>query len=534
MIRTLLALRFRAFLAGLANSMNKSKAKPKKSVGTWILLGLLVVYALGASCVMMYLLFDFLVAPYHLMRLDWLYFGLAGTMALGIALLGSVFASQSQLYDAKDNALLLSMPIPPKYILLTRIMPLLSMNLLLCAIIMVPAMVVYAINVGFSLGGLALQILAMVMIALLAQAFSCLLGWLLHLLLKRMNKAFGALLFMVLFLSIYFGIYSQASSILNSMAMNGQKIADTYESWVWPLYAMGMGCTGSWLMLAFVGIAVGVFGLVYWILSVTFLKTATSVPHTKRRKLEKSAQVKNPIHAVTGKEWKKFLNTPVYLTNMGMGILMIAALPIAAIIFRGKLMDLLPQLEMAFPNIRELIPVLICAVLVFLSSTAMVSTPSVSLEGKNLWILKSLPIAPRQILLGKLRLHLLLTVPLSAISGLVLGILFQCHPAELILVTVIPALSTSLSGVAGMVCGLKWAKLDYISETYPCKQSVAILVCTFGLMGIPVVFGLAYYFLLSSLSPTAFLALCAGVLAVLNSIFYRCLLTWGIQKWEQL
>ena len=168
MIRTLLALRFRAFLAGLANSMNKSKAKPKKSVGTWILLGLLVVYVLGASCVMMYLLFDFLVAPYHLMRLDWLYFGLAGTMALGIALLGSVFASQSQLYEAKDNALLLSMPIPPKYILLTRILPLLSMNLLLCAIIMVPAMVVYAINVGFSLGGLALQIAAMVMIALLA------------------------------------------------------------------------------------------------------------------------------------------------------------------------------------------------------------------------------------------------------------------------------------------------------------------------------------------------------------------------------
>ena len=136
---------------------------------------------------------------------------------------------------------------------------------------------------------IAVLVLA-VMIALLAQAFSCLLGWLLHLLLKRMNKAFGALLFMVLFLSIYFGIYSQASSILNSMAMNGQKIADTYESWVWPLYAMGMGCTGSWLMLAFVGIAGGLFGLVYWILSVTFLKTATSVPHTRRRKLETAAQ----------------------------------------------------------------------------------------------------------------------------------------------------------------------------------------------------------------------------------------------------
>lgn len=534
MIRTLLASRFRAYLAGLANSLNKSKMKPKKAVGTWILLGLLGIYVLGASCVMMYLLFDFLVEPYHLLGLDWLYFGFAGTMALGIALLGSVFTSQSQLYDAKDNALLLSMPIPPKYILLTRILPLLCMNLLLCAIIMVPAMVVYAINVGFSLGGIGLQVLSMVMIALLAQAFSCLLGWLLHLVLKRMNKSFGSLLFMVLFLAIYFGIYSQASSILNSMAMNGQKIADTYESWVWPLYAMGMGCTGSWLMLAFVGIAGGLFGLVYWILSISFLKTATSVPHTRRRKLETAAQTKNPVSAITGKEWKKFLNTPVYLTNMGMGLLMLAAIPIAAIIFRSKLMGLIPQLEMVFPEIRELIPVLIAATLVFVSSMAPLSTPSVSLEGKNIWILKSMPIAPRQILIGKLRLHWLLTVPLSAISGMVLGILFQCRTADLLLVTLIPALMASLSGVVGMVCGLKWAKLDYISETHPCKQSVAILVSSLSLMGMPVVLGLAYYFLLSSLSATAFLSLCAGLLAVLIIVFYRCLFTWGIRKWDTL
>lgn len=55
------------------------------------------------------------------MGLTWLYFAMAGTMALALSMLGSVFMTQAQLYDAKDNERLLSMPIPPKYILLTRI-----------------------------------------------------------------------------------------------------------------------------------------------------------------------------------------------------------------------------------------------------------------------------------------------------------------------------------------------------------------------------------------------------------------------------
>ena len=62
-------------------------------------------------------------------------------------------------------------------------------------------------------------------------------------------------------------------------------------------------------------------------------------------------------------------------------------------------------------------PLLICAVLGFLVSSTCISTPSVSLEGKSIWILKSLPLAPRQILLAKLRFHNVLVVPHSLASG---------------------------------------------------------------------------------------------------------------------
>ena len=51
------------------------------------------------------LMFSSLAPAYHTAGLDWLYCH-GGLMALGLSVFGSVFATQSQIYDAKDNGLL--------------------------------------------------------------------------------------------------------------------------------------------------------------------------------------------------------------------------------------------------------------------------------------------------------------------------------------------------------------------------------------------------------------------------------------------
>ena len=529
MIRALLGVRFRALATGLSKGNKKSASK-----GMLVLLALLLLYAVGAIGFIMYLLFDSLVTPYHMLGLDWLYFAMAGAISFGFALFGSIFSTQSQMFNAKDNDLLLSMPIPPQYILLTRILPLLGMNLLFCAPVMIPAIIVYAIQVSFSWGYLGLQILSMLLGVFLVQALACLFGWLLHLALQKMNKSLGSLLFMILFLGLYFGIYSQANSILTAMAANGQKIADTMESWVWPLYAMGKGCTGSWHMPVFATICLGAFGLVYWVLSLVFLKTTTQAARASRRKSIGPSQLHSPAHALLGKELGKFLNTPVYLTNTGLGVIMMAALPVAALIFLGKLNDLIHTLEAELPAIRGLIPVFICAVESFAVMTAAISTPSVSLEGKQIWILKSMPVDPRRILRAKLGFHLIMTVPLAAVGGLCLGLLLKCSALELVFTTLLPAALACLSGLLGMVCGTKWAKLDYTNEAYPCKQSIAVLIHTFSMMGLPIVLGLAYAFGFPTMPPMVFLSLCTGLITGLCALMYCWLMEAGVRKWESL
>ncbi len=534
MIRALMYVRFRALMAAM---FRQNRTTKKRSGGMTALLIFCYIY-LGAAVVgASVLLFSFLAEPYHALGLDWLYFALAGLMALALALIGSVFSTQSQLYDAKDNERLLAMPIPPRAILFSRMAPLLVMNLVFAGIVLIPAMAVYAALVHFSAWALICQILILLGVTALAQAAACLLGWLLHLLLARINKSIASLLFVVLFLAVYYYAFSQSERVLDALSTGGEALAGTLRTWAWPLYAMGRGSLGeAGYLLGFLAVCAALFGLAWWFLSATFLGTVTMGPAVRRRKrlaLSKLT-VHAPRRAIASKELRRFLGTPVYFANMGLGIVLMVVMTGAAALFQGRIWQMLGELGELAEMGRPYFGLIIAAVLAFWISTMCVSVPSVSLEGKSLWILKSMPVSSRQVLLGKLENHVLLTAPLSAVCGLILGVVFRCPAADCLLAALSAGLGALLCGLLGMVAGLHWARFDYLSEAYPCKQSVAVLVNMFGMMGLPLVLGLAYGFWLSFLNPTVYLALCCGVYALLSMFFYRLLMTWGVKKWESL
>lgn len=529
MMKSLLALRFRAMLHAMSA---QGRRKKKAGTGTKVLLAVLFLYLGVLICGAMGLMFSQLAPVYHELKLDWLYFAMAGLVGLGFAVLGSVFSTQNQLYDARDNDLLLSMPIKPGAILLSRVIPLLLLNLLFAGLVVVPAMVVYAALVTLHPLWLVFQVVSLIFVCLLAQTIACLLGWLLHLLLARMNKSVASLLYMVLFLVVYFAVYSQAGAILSAMAESGNAIAGALQTWVWPLYAMGRGCTGNiLLLLAFAAICAALFAIVYRLLSATFLRSAITRRSGRRRKLDiRGVKAGSTGSALTHKELRRFLGSPVYLTNMGLGIILTVALPMLGIVFRGVLTEVVTALD-----VKPYLALVLCAVLSFTVSTVCISAPSVSLEGKSLWILKSLPVPTRQILLSKLGFHCRLAIPVTMAAGLILAVTFGCSLPDILLTALVPGLLALFCALLGMVSGLRWARLDWINEAYPCKQSVAVLVSMFGTMAIPLLFALLYLTVFCSLlSPTVFLVVCAGLLAAACFGLYRLLVTWGIRKWDAL
>ena len=194
MLRSLWKLQWKQFAARM------KKGNGKKTSGGW--LAFLMLFLVVCMEILMFVGFAELV-PLCEMGLTWLYFAMAGTVALAFSMLGSVFMTQAQLYDAKDNERLLSMPIPPKYILLTRIAILFTTTAGYTLAVLLPAFGIYAFSYGASATMIIGWLFTFVALSLISQSVCCALGWVLHKLLSRLrNKAVVSLLYMVIFMAV--------------------------------------------------------------------------------------------------------------------------------------------------------------------------------------------------------------------------------------------------------------------------------------------------------------------------------------------
>ncbi len=91
-----------------------ARSKKKISGGKIFLFVLLGIYIIGCFGVLFGGMFASIADVFAQMGMSWLYFGLMGVLVFALCFVGSVFITQNQLYEAKDNDLLLSMPIPVK------------------------------------------------------------------------------------------------------------------------------------------------------------------------------------------------------------------------------------------------------------------------------------------------------------------------------------------------------------------------------------------------------------------------------------
>ena len=114
--------------------------------------------------------------------------------------------------------------------------------------------------------------------------------------------------------------------------------------------------------------------------------------------------------ALLRKEAQRFFGTPMYFWNAGLGLIMLLAAGAASLVMREKLLAFVGMED--FP----LLP-MAAAVICFCLCTCPIAAPSVSLEGKYLWILREAPMPGSTLLWVKAGFQLLLTLPCTVIAG---------------------------------------------------------------------------------------------------------------------
>ena len=101
--------------------------------------------------------------------MGWLYYLVMGLIAVLLGAFGSVFSTYSSLYLSKDNDLLLSMPIPVRYVMVSRLLGVYLLGLMYSGVATVPAVIVYwivaPVTAGTVVGGVLMVLLVSVIVS---------------------------------------------------------------------------------------------------------------------------------------------------------------------------------------------------------------------------------------------------------------------------------------------------------------------------------------------------------------------------------
>lgn len=389
MLKTLIKLQFQKALARYtANSSNKKKNGKKSSFNSPAVYLALLAFVGVVFAFMFYNMFSMMAPMLATSGFSWLYFLYVMGASFVISTIGCIFLSLSQLYEAKDNELLLSMPIPPRSILFCRMLPLYAQNLLFCALVQIPAFAAYATNASVSASLVVSQIVILLLVPLLSLSVSCILGWLIAFVTSRTrHKNVVTIVFSLVFFALYFYLYYQAEDLVKTLAANSIGIGANIRDSAYPLYLTGLGASGDLLPLFGVAVVIiAFFAVVYAVLSHSFIKLATAKKGAKKAVYkEKTLKVSSASKALLRKERMMFTGNATYMLNSGLSALIMVGGTIYAVFQLNTLKQ--------FPStLIEMISVYLPLVIAFVISIGPISAASISMEAKNLWLMQSLPV----------------------------------------------------------------------------------------------------------------------------------------------
>lgn len=512
---------------------NQKNGKRRSGGG---LIGFLLLYGLlfAFLAVIFYMVANQLCGPLTAVGMGWLYMALMGLMGVMLGVFGSVFSTYSSLYLAKDNDLLLAMPIPPGTMLMARLSGVYAVGLMYELLVMAPAVIAYGIHGNPPVLGMIFAILIPFVLSVFVLTLSCALGWVVALVSSRLkNQKIVTVFLSLAFIAAYYYFYGNAYQILEGILANPAAAGQAVRSALYPLYQMGMAAQGSVSgMLIFTAIVLAIFAVAWVILSRSFLRLATTNRGEKKaRYVEKQAKAVKPDRALLTKELRRFTGSAGYMLNCGLGIVMMVLAGVVLLVKQDAVQALLAQVPAQY---RDVIALGAAAALCTITCMNDMAAPSVSLEGKSIWLTQVLPVSGWQILRAKLRMHLLLTWIPAAVLTLCLELLLRPTPAFAVLLPATVGLFVLFVAALGLAVNLKLPNLHWTNEMVPLKQGAAVMVALLGGWVLILALGVLYYFIMRWVSPLVYLLCAAGLFLAAAAALLAWLKTKGAKIFETL
>ncbi len=486
MFKTLLKMQFAELFGVMLGGSKKDKEKKRKGIVAKGLLIALYIFLLAMFFLIFFGVF-FMLASSLQSDSTWFYFTVTALGSLLMCVLMSVFSTYTQLFVSRDNELLLSMPIPPRYIVTSRMVALLIFNFGMSLIVVIPAAVIYPFfhkvtilgAVGFAIEAILVPFVALAISAFLSYLFALLISRIKN---KTLIKVILTCIGLALYFVVYFGVLGTAtedSENVNpdlSPAVRGLKASAPI------LYVIGAAVSEEKILylLAIILVCALAFALSVWLISKTFIRLITTKVTLKKRKyVEKDQKARSPIISLVLKDTRLFFSNASYIINSGLGLLLAVLVSALALANKGKL-EVIMGAELGVNG--TMLGAISIMILSFMISMSPISSVSLSLEAKTLWQLQAMPIHPGSILTAKSISQMLVSLPPILLSVILFNVALPMNFAGRVFSFVVPIAMVVFSSVFGSLLNLWMPKFDWISETVAIKQSMSVMIAMFGTM----------------------------------------------------
>ncbi len=409
---------------------------------------------------------------------------LLGIMALAasaLILVFSIFETKGVLFGFGDYDIVMSWPVDVRAVAASRVLGMYAYNFVYAFLLLAPAGVIYAIMAAPALWYYPLYLVLILLVPALPTIVGALLGTLLTVLTARMKRnslvsvaAQMVLVFGLMAVSMRSGMaFDDPAQIAGLAEMLRPMIEGMYPpaQWFQDALSQGSALSALWLLLLTAG-SVGL--LIFW-LGKNFTAVNSRI---KSKPRGETFVMKRQAHstqaaALFKRERVRYFSSSLYVVNTAFGYAMMIVAGVALLVKADEVLQFLEMPEA--PSLVALVPF----ALGWMVSLGAATSSAISMEGKSLWIIKSMPVSAREWLLAKLKVTLMLSIPSIVITGTLVIAGLKPGLADAVWIYLLPLAYSVAFGVLGLWVNIRMPRLDWQSEAEAIKQGGATMVSVF-------------------------------------------------------
>ena len=444
--------------------------KERKKLGLYLLvIAFIAVLVCGYSFAMAY---------------GYAYIGLADllpvimmTVTSILVLATTFFKINGTLYGIKDYDMVMSLPVKKSTVIISRLLFLYFVDFLFVLGVMLPTGIVYTMfgkgNAMFYL----LYTVSLFIIPIFPMILSGTIGAVITIIASRSKYKNAISIALSLFACIGIMLLSFQTRDMNKEKLTRlstmllEQLYRMYPPAKWYHNGISKGDINQFGLYVIVSLIA--FALFVKLVSLVYsnIQTAlTTYKASKNYKMTKQYEA-SPFMSLYKKELKRYFSCPIYVVNTIIGVIFLVALAISLLFFSPTQIEAgmeMPGLSLWF---NKLIPLIESIMLTLCCTTAS----SLSLEGKNLWILKTSPVENKVIFDSKIAVNLTLSIPAILVSGIIIRIGIEMNLIETILLFVTPIVYAFFVAVLGMFMNIKLPNYEWVNEVSVVKQGASTM-----------------------------------------------------------